>query len=123
METVAPHADKKEVERQSDPEEAPLAVSDAIAEAKPADDKRAGDAAPAPTPPMGDSAGVLGSLRQDQVQLDDLSLGVEGLVGAKGTATGAGGLGIRGEGLGGGGAAASYGAKAKQEFGRVAASP
>ncbi len=67
---------------------------------------------------IADNAGVLGALRDDS-QLDsvlgatglnaDMMSGIGGLIGAKGTQMGAGGLGARGSGLGGGGTAEGLG--------------
>jgi len=67
---------------------------------------------------VAENAGVLGALR-DGGELDgvfgtsnlsaDLAGGIGGLIGAKGTQIGAGGLGARGSGLGGGGTAAGLG--------------
>jgi hypothetical protein len=67
---------------------------------------------------IAEQAGVLGSLR-DEGDLDgvfgssgldsDLSGGIGGLIGAKGTQIGSGGLGSRGSGLGGGGTADGLG--------------
>ena len=67
---------------------------------------------------IAENAGVLGALR-DGAELDgvfgsnnlnsDLAGGIGGLIGAKGTQIGAGGLGARGSGLGGGGTAAGLG--------------
>ena len=67
---------------------------------------------------MAENAGVLGALR-DGGELDgvfgssnlssDLAGGIGGLIGAKGTQIGSGGLGARGSGLGGGGTAAGLG--------------
>lgn len=63
-----------------------------------------------------ENAGVLGALREGS-ELDgvfgnlndDLAGGIGGLIGAKGTQTGSGGLGSRGSGLGGGGSADGIG--------------
>jgi len=67
---------------------------------------------------VAENAGVLGALR-DGAELDgvfgsanlssDLAGGIGGLIGAKGTQIGSGGLGARGSGLGGGGTAAGLG--------------
>jgi len=67
---------------------------------------------------IAENAGVLGALR-DGAELDgvfgssalnsDLAGGIGGLIGAKGTQMGAGGLGSRGSGLGGGGTAGGLG--------------
>jgi outer membrane biosynthesis protein TonB len=67
---------------------------------------------------IAENAGVLGALR-DGAELDgvfgssnlnsDLAGGIGGLIGAKGTQIGAGGLGARGSGLGGGGSAGGLG--------------
>jgi pSer/pThr/pTyr-binding forkhead associated (FHA) protein len=67
---------------------------------------------------IAENAGVLGALR-DGAELDgvfgssnlnaDLAGGIGGLIGAKGTQIGAGGLGARGSGLGGGGTAGGLG--------------
>ncbi len=67
---------------------------------------------------IAESAGVLGALR-DGAELDgvfgssglnsDITGGIGGLIGAKGTQIGAGGLGSRGSGLGGGGTAEGLG--------------
>ncbi len=67
---------------------------------------------------ISESAGILGALR-DGSELDgvfgsssldsDLSGGIGGLIGAKGTQIGSGGLGSRGSGLGGGGTAEGLG--------------
>lgn len=67
---------------------------------------------------IAENAGVLGALRDDS-QLDsvlgstglnaDMMSGIGGLIGAKGTQIGSGGLGARGSGLGGGGTAEGLG--------------